>query len=412
MNRWQRATLIPLRGCFAIAALTLSASAWAVDVSWLAVGRADVRLRTPLPGDVGKPLTADLELLPAGRLSLGWSRTLIEFSYTPSLLFREPHLQGPVRLMNRGSAAVRTRWRRATFALQQQGSYGQADVGALRTREDSLGSAPVVEVQTLGLVPFVSSATTATLDLSTSERGRLSVTGGYLLSGSPDNPVLPMQRGPLVRASFRFAFDRRDTLTTTTQATHADFVNGQQQTYAFLTEEWSRQPTRLLNLSVMGGVAFTHEVVPEGLPSQLVAGTYDEVLPVAATTLAWRDAVSTPTLQLETGLRLAPFADRFTGLIYERVEARLTGRKVLSHLWLSSNLGAAWAVPLGRSPQAGDVIVFADAAAGWPIKQWLTLVGSTRVLYAHQPRLGVDAGGVQWVLTLSVMVQHQGSTSW
>ena len=404
MNRWQRATLV--------AALTLSAAARAVDVNWVTVGRADVRVRTPLPGDRGTPLTTDLELLPSGRLSLGWARTLIEFTYTPSLLFREPQLLGPVRLMNRGSAVMRSRWRRGTFALQQQASYGQADVGALRTREDGLGSAPVVEVQTLGLVPFVSSTTSATLDFATSRRSRISLTGGYLLSGSPDSPVLPMQRGPLARASFRFAFNRRDALTTTAQATHADFDNGQQQTYAFLTEEWSRQPIRLLSLSMMGGVAFTREFIPEGLPNQLLPGTFNEVLPVAATTLSWRDSVTTPTLQLETGVRLAPFADRFTGLIYERVEARLTGRKLFSQLSLSSNLGAAWAVPLGRSPQAGDVIVFADAAAGWAVKHWLTLVGSTRVLYAHQPRLGVDAGGVQWVLTLSVMVQQQGSTSW
>lgn len=404
MNRGQLATLV--------AALTLSASARAVEVSWLTVGRADVRVRTPLPGDRGAPLTTDLELLPSGRLSFGWARARIELDYTPTLLFREPHLLGPVRLMNRGSALVRYRWSRATLALQQQAAYGQADVGALRARVDVLGG-PVVEVQTLGLVTFVSSTSYATLDVTTGRRSQLNLSGGYLLSGSPDSPALPIQRGPLARASFRFASDRRDTWVTTAQATHADFDNGQRQTYSFLTQEWSRVLARPLTLSVSGGVAFTHEVVPEGLPSMLLPGTFNEVLPVATATLAWRQPLSTPTLQLEAAARLAPFADRFTGLIYERVEARLTGRKLLTPVALSSNVGAAWAVPLGRSPQAGDVIVYADATAGWAVKPWLTLVGSTRVLYAHQPRLGAQAGsGFQWVLTFAVMLQEQGSTVW
>lgn len=403
-SRGQLATLV--------AALTFSASARAVEVSWVTVGRADLRVRTALPGDRGTPLTGDLELLPSGRLAFGWARARLELNYTPTLLFREPHLLGPVRLMNRGSALVRYRWSRAALALQQQAAYGQADVGALRTREDVSGGA-VVEVQTLGLVNFVSSVSYATLDLTTSRRSQLNLSGGYLLSGSPDSPALPIQRGPLARASFRFAFDRRDTLVTTAQGTHADFDNGQQQTSAFVTQEWSRLLARPLTLSVSGGAAFTREVVPEGLPSMLLPGTFNEVLPVAAATLAWRDSLTTPTFQLEAAARLAPFSDRFTGLIYERVEARLTGRKrLIPDLTLTSNLGAAWAVPLGRSPQAGDVIVYADATAGWAARPWLTLVASTRVLYAHQPRLSGQAGGFQWVLTFSAMLQEQGSTVW
>lgn len=404
MNRGQLATLV--------AALTLSASARAVEVSWATVGRADVRVRTLLPGDRGTPLTGDLELLPSGTVAFGWVRTRIELNYAPTLLFREPHLLGPVRLMNRGSALVRHRWSRATLALQQQAAFGQADVGALRPRQEILGG-EVIEVQTIGVVNFVSSASYASLDVTTSKRSQLNLSGGYLLSGSPDNPTLPIQRGPLARASFRFVLDRRDALVTTARAAHADFDNGQKQTSAFLIQEWSHLLARPLTLSLSGGVAFTREVIPEGLPSMSLPGTFDEVLPVASASVAWREPLSTPTFQLEATARVVPFADRFTGLIYERVEAQLMGRKVLPPaVTLSSSLGAAWAVPLGRSPQAGDVIAYADATAGWAVKPWLTLVGSTRVLYAHQPRLGAQAGSFQWVLTLSVMLQEQGSTVW
>lgn len=395
-----------------VAVLTLSASARAVEVSWLTVGRADVRVRTALPGDRGTPVTGDFELLPSGALTFAWARTRLEVNYTPTLLFREPHLLGPVRLMNRGSALVRYRFSQATLSLQQQAAYGQADVGALRTREDVLGGA-VVEVQTLGLVNFVSSTSYAALDFTTSRRSQLSLSGGYFLSGSLDSPALPIQRGPLARASFRFALNRRDALVTTAQATHAAFDNGQQQTFAFVTEEWSRLLARPLTVSVSFGAAYTREVVPEGLPSMLLPGTFNEVLPVASAALTWREPLTTPTFQLEAAARLAPFADRFTGLIYERVEARLSGRKMLTpDVALASNLGAAWAVPLGRSPQAGDVIAYADATAGWAAKSWLRLAGSTRVLYAHQPRLSAQAGGFQWVLTFSVMLQEQGSTVW
>lgn len=395
-----------------VAALALSSPASAVEVSWVAIGRADLRVRSLLPGDRSTVLTTDLELLPSARLAFDWSQTRVELTYTPSLLFREPQLLGPVRLMNRGSAQLRHRWGQGAFTLLQQGAYGQADVGALRTREDITGGA-VVEVQTLGLVNYVSSSSYATLELTTGRRSQLSLSGGYLLSGSPDSPALPIQRGPTARASLRVTIDRRDSLVTTGQATHADFSNGQQQTYAVLTEEWLRLLARPLSLSLSAGAAFTREVIPPGLPSMLLPGTFTEVLPVATATITWREPLTTPVTQLEASARLAPFADRFTGLIYERLEVRLSGRRLLpSDLALTSNLGAAWAVPLGRSPQAGDVIVYADAALGWAAKTWLTLVGSGRVLNAYQPRLGAQSNGLQWVVTASVMVQEQGSTVW
>lgn len=396
-----------------VAALALCAApARAVEVSWLAVGRLDVRLRTPLPGDVATVLTTDLELLPIANLNFTWSRTRLELTYTPSLIFREPQLLGPVRLMNRGSAQFRHRWRQATLTLTQQGAYGQADVGALRTRQDVTG-VPVVEVQTLGLVNYVESVTYAQLDALTTRRTQLSLSAGYRLAGSPDSAALPLQRGPLARVAFRYQVDRRDTLTTVAQASHADFVNGQQQTLATLTEELTHLLARPLSLTASAGAAWTREVVPDGLPTRLLPGTFNEVLPVASATLSWREPLNTPTLQLDASVQLAPFADRFTGLIYERLEGRVSGRKVLpAELAVSANLGAAYAVPLGRSPQAGDTIAYADASLSWLTTRWLTLVASTRLLYAHQPRLGGQTGAWQWVLTLSAQVQDQGSTVW
>jgi hypothetical protein len=60
-------------------------------------------------------------------------------------------------------------------------------------------------------------------------------------------------------------------------------------------------------------------MTPTGPP----AGTYVDILPIGGLALAFAAPLREFMWEGEARVRLTPFADRFTGTVYERVEARL-----------------------------------------------------------------------------------------
>lgn len=392
--------------------LACSHAALAADVTWDVSARADLRVRTPLPGDLGTGLTFDLELAPAGGLLIAGDERAFALRYTPSFIWREPQAGGALLPMQRAQLGFTQRWRRATLLLQQEGAWGLSDVGSLRTPDlGSTGSGtptvPVGEVQTLGGTPYLRSNSGAALDVTLTRQVSAGLFAGYAVSGSPDaTSALPLQHGPTASGRVRVQLTRADALTTGAQFLSASFSTGQQQLVAQLTETWEHVVSRQVSLNAMAGLAVTRELIPEGAVG---AGSFLDVLPVASVGASWQPPQR--ALTVSGSVRMAPFADRFTAFVYERLEARGQLDWRLSREWaVMGGLTSAWAVPLGTAEQAGDALASGDASVNWSVYRWLVLQASMRVVWTSQPRL--DAQQVQGVATLSVLVREQDSFAW
>ncbi len=400
--------------------------ALAVDVRYGVAVRTDARTRTPLPGDLGTVVTGDLEVSPRADLSLGVDASTFSALYAPSFLWREPQTGGRFLPLQRARLAFQTVWSRATFLVAQDGAYGVADVGFLRLPDGSIPST-VAEVQSLGSVPYMRSATSVSLESRPSNSFSLGLAASFQISGSTDEAQqqqLPLQYGPTASVRARLAVSRSDGLTTFGQASQATFVTGQKQFVAQLSEIWDRQLSRTLLLNLGVGLALTreHVIAMQGIP-----GDYMDLLPIALASLAWRDVLSGHPLVVTTSVRMAPFSDRFTANVYERVEARVQGAWRPAKDWtVTAATGGAYAVPLGLSlakpieatmidrsglDQSGDRLVFGEGSVVWAVKTWLLLQASARVLWTEQPRLRAQ-GQFQAVGTVSVTVQQQDSLAW
>ena len=411
----------------------VATSALAVDVKYEVALRTDLRARNPLPGDLGTTVTGDLELIPRAQVSLGIDASALQFLYAPTILWREPQqgARSQVLPLQRGRVAFDTHWSRGTFHVSEDAAYGQTYVGALRNPEGA--AEPVAEVQSLGIVHYVRSFTAVGLESRPSDRFTLGLVAGYQVSGSTDPPpaqtdplgspavsALPLQYGPTALASGRVTVTRQDGLTTSAQVSQAHFITGADQLVAQLRETWARQLSRTTTFTLGAGAALAREVV---VPTTRTpnAGTFLDLLPVASVGLDWRDMLSEHPLRLDTSLRMAPFADRFTGAVYERVELRGHGEWRFAKEWMTTGaLGGAIAVPVAvalqapdnvsRVTQVGDRVLYAEGTVAWAVKTWLLLQASARVLWTEQPRF--QTSGVQAVGTVSVTVQQQDSLAW
>jgi hypothetical protein len=235
---------------------------------------------------------------------------------------------------------------------------------------------------------------------------------------------MPLQWGPTGSARMRIAVSRTDGMTTFGQLSGARFSTGQEQLIGQLSEIWDRVLSRRATLNVGAGLALTRELITArqqfGTP-----GVYVDLLPIALASLSWNDRVENAPLRFNTSLRMSPFADRFTGNVYERLEGRVQGDYRPHKDWIVTAatggalaVGIAWSIAKPEAAgagngtnQAGDRLLFGEATVGWTPKAWLLLQASTRATWTEQPRLGLP-GMLQWVGTLSVTVTQQDSLAW
>ena len=398
----------------ALVACMGTAHAVAADVQTAVSGRIDTRVRSPLPGDLGAIITTDAEVLPSAGITLGWGTTRLGLVYNPSILFREPQLGPRARVfaLHRGRAFFGHRFGRANLTLTQEAAYGTTDVGALVSTDGTpIQNASGVFVA--GALPYERFASLAMLDVTPSPLYSFSFSGGYVISGSPqaDNVVLPLQWGPFALARFRATVVPRNFLITQGQYLSAEFATGQLQLVAQLTEAYEHEFRRNLTASLGAGLALTREHIVE-IPNGPRPGDYQEVLPVALASMLWRNELGYRPFTLNVNVRLGPFADRYTALVYERVEAQLQGEwRVSKPVTALANAGLAYAVPVGLSTQAGDRIYYGEGGARWALKEWVTLGAIGRLVWSEQPRLGIP-GYLQWLLTFSVTFHDERSFAW
>jgi len=393
-------------GIVVVVLLTAAPDARALDVAYGAAATTWVRTRTPLPGDQGTIITGDLELDPVLDLALLFGPSVLAFQYAPQLIWREPQTGGRLLPLQRGRAGFTHRFSHATLLITEDAAWGLADIGSLRNPDGSLPGA-VSEVQTLGGVPYERSATLVSLDGQPSSRVSLGASAGFAVSGSPAGTTngLPLQWGPSGSLRARVLLTRLDGLSPLVSVFSSRFITGQEQLISTATATWDHQLLRTWSFTLGAGAALTRDVVVD--PQQGTPGTYVEALPVGAVTTSWRDKVEHQALGLSGSFRVAPFADRFTGNVYERMEARAQADwKPTKDLTVMAAASGALAVGIGRAPQAGDRLVSGEASATWTLTTWLVLQAAGRVLWTEQPRLGTP-GQTQAVVTVSVTVKEQ-----
>lgn len=399
-----------------VRAATVGLALLALDAAAAVVGyevsaTATVATRAPLPGDVAVGATTDLQLDPVAAGAIQWTRTLLTLRYAPQLIIREPQAAARVLPLHQATVSLQHRFTRASLLLSEDASYGVADIGSLRLPAGAMPTG-VFEVQTLGAVPYVRSASYAVLDVRPNDRVTATLSAAWLLSGDPTGGLaLPLQSGPAATATLNLMVDRRLHLITTVQASHAVFNTGGEQSIAFFTEGVQWALARPTTLTLSAGAALTRErvVAIEGGPPP---GLFFEALPVAHAALASTLELKGIPVQLQLGLHLSPFADRFTGFVYERLEGRASATSRLTReLTAAASLGTGYAIDLGRAPQAGDSATFGEASLRWDRTDWFALVGTGRAVWTEQPRTMMP-GQVLWAFTLAAVVRDRDTTSW
>lgn len=420
-----------------LAVLLVANAALAQGTAYLVSARAEVRTRNLQPGSLGA-VTNEVELRPVAGLLWGGDATRLGVSYQPVLLLRDPFALGPVGLLHRALLAFSQRGALAAFRLDLDGSWGITDVSALRPADTATPGS--IETRTLGLVPYVRTWGRLGVDVTLTRRTALSLDGGYQLSGSPEDLSLPIQHGPFATTRFTWRPDARNTFTTTVLGAHAEYftdptlvqlapvpdplppeglderpiVRTHRSTLVQGTQAFDHSFDSRTSLGVAAGVAWTREqvwyITRVGLTqdTNITESLFRELLPVASATVSHR-LVAGGALELRATARLGPFSDRFTGNIYERLEALAQVRWRPTRLVEATGTGGGgWAVNIGRAEQVGDRIVYGDARVTWTPAPWLAVQGDARLAWSEQPSYGIP-GGLQWLVGVAATVLDKGA---
>jgi hypothetical protein len=406
-------------GAAALFAL-LTQAALAADLRYTVGVQSEVRARSVLPGDVATTLaTVDIEAQASGEAQLAFGPTQLGIAYTPLLVLREPQVRARLLPLHRALASVSTNWRTGTISLTQTGTYGFTDIGPLRSLGNLGGPPPVgaPAVQTAGFIELVSSFTSVTFTQQFSRTVSLSAEADYSLNGAVDGLSLPLQFGPSLSAGLRNTVTRVDVLQTSFQYRFAEFYSadqptrvGQQLTVAQLTQDWLRSLTRTLSFELGAGLALSGEYRPIDPTTGATAGRqYFDLLPAAHASLSWRPERGT---ELALGVRLSPFADRFTALVYERLEGTASFQWQPQRLvTLRFSASAAYNVDLGSAERAGDSLYSADLSLLWQAWPALAFTAGARGLFARQPSVMVPDQG-QWQINAGVIARMQDALGW
>jgi hypothetical protein len=256
-------------------------------------------------------------------------------------------------------------------------------------------------------VPYVRLAGGALLEQRVGGRVTLRAEGGYEVSGSTQNVNLPLQWGPAGLLAVKVDVTGVDSLTTTALGKHADFMTGQRQTLLEATERWARHLSRELEGEVSAGVGVVQQSVTDAAPAVPWA-----VLPVAAVGVSWRLPVEGSKLELRARCGLAPFADRFTATVYERLDALVAATwSTRDGLTVGLGLSGARSFAGVASSTSPDFFVAIESSLAWAAQPWLTLGTSLRAAHTEVLVEGATPAN-QWLVSAWVAVHSEGRKSW
>ena len=395
-------------------ALLLGAGpAAAARVEYGLAARTEARIRSPLPGDATGNTSGDLAFEPTLGLRVTAGAGEFTAGYLPSLTVRDL-AWGPLVLpLHRARLGARWTTAGVMARLDQEGSLGVLSLGPLRDETGAPASGQVGDATTTGLLPYLRSVSTAAVDVTLGRDLHLLGDLAWQASGGQTAEAqrqLPLQWGPAGQVQVKWLASRRDTLLASLSGRHAEFSSGQVQTIAQLTGDWLARFDRTWSLDLTAGGAFTWQRVPATLDAP--AASHANPQPVGAATLTALWPVQGWTLGGSARLRLAPYADRFTGTVWERAEGQLALTGTWAKPWLATLTGgAAQGVPLGSPVLSPDRLLSLEGNVGWTPLSWLQLMAFVRVARTERP--GTDtAATTYWAGGLALTVRETLEQAW
>ena len=432
-----------------VVGMVLTASvAEAVQLEWTVGVSGAATARSGFPGDLARSedggvavVTGDLSVVPAGEVALNFGATRVSLGYSPNLFFREPLAKGPVLVLHNGRVGVTTRWQGGSFTFSETGAYGVTDINPLRVQEGTPATT-VSNVQTVNVVPYLSSTTTATIDQSLATRVRLGLSASYIMAGSlnsvdggtptadPVTTPLPFSYGPSGTVAVTFIPSQADSLAASVQAMQASFVNKRELVLIQAGLMWNRQFSSTFTTSLTVGAAMGHQRVctafegqdyceATNLPSnwdpqlQKPGWTSWEVLPLLAAAATGQIPIGLGSpIGLTASLRLAPYADRITAAVYARLEGRLQAEwSPVRTFVVRLGGGAGYALQIyAADSQGGQQLYMGDAGVGWTPVEWFTLQLTGRAVWVILPQQN-PSRTFDWGATLTAAFRLRGSVS-
>jgi hypothetical protein len=392
-----------------LAGLVLTVGARASEAEFLLQLESQARVRSSLPGDVGTGATADVELLPVGGVRVQVAPVAFELAYRPTFVFRDLLAPGPLVALHRADAAVAWQQAGTLVRLSSEGARGQVDLGPLL----ALDGTPVGQVapgSTLGLVDYVRSSTTLAVSQRVSPLLLLRAEGTYQVSGSPQSTGLPLQWGPSGLLQALWELTPVDHFVTTASVQHAEFVTLQRQTLGQATQAWKHALTPVLDFELVGGLAVVQQYAPD--LGAVAAHTSVDVEPVLGVTALDTLQVRGSVLGLRGHVGLAPFADRFTATVYERLETTVGATWALrSTLTMSIAASMARSFPRAESATPADLLVGGETSTVWALQPWLSVGAALRAVHVEALTSGAVSQN-QWLASVSLTLHDREHTSW
>ncbi len=393
----------------ALLVLLLGMGAPASDAQFLLQLESQTRVRSSLPGDVGTGATDDIELLPVFATRVQLSPFAFDLAYRPTFVFRDLAGQGPLVALHRADAAIQWQHQGTLVRASTDVAKGKVDLGPLLAL-DGAPPGSIAPGTTIGLVDYVRSSTSLSVGQRVAPHLLFRIEGTYQVSGSTQTTGLPLQWGPAGVLQAVWELTPVDQFVTTASAQHADFATLQRQTLVEATQRWKHELTAVLSVEAVGGIAVVQQYAPDLLA--VPAHTGLDVLPVLGVTALQTLQVRSSVLGLHGHVGLAPFADRFTATVYERLETTVGVSWVLR-----STLTMSVAASLARSfPRAGtgitpDLLVGGETATVWAVQPWLSLGAAVRAVHVEALVPGNFAQN-QWLASVSLTLHDLEHTAW
>jgi hypothetical protein len=254
---------------------------------------------------------------------------------------------------------------------------------------------------TVQLVPPVTSlgfrAVDGTLGLgmTTGPRHRLQLSLGAGFEGGAtlaDQRWLPLQQRLHGLATLEWDAGPHDVLASLLEVTTAQFSSGPDVGTALLTETWRHVVSPSLRVWIGGGPAVAAQ--------RSTAGTMGRLLPAGETGLGLEGQLAGIPTTASLAVTLAPFVDRVTGAVPQRVGATAVLAALPARSWrLEANASAGRVV---EGPQRGDQAWAGGAQLGRLLGERVELALGVRGLMQLQPRY--EGRTVDWYAFLSLAV--------
>ncbi len=368
---------------------------WASEGVFTIADRTEMRVRDPDP--ITNALALDVATAVDARATLRVPRWQYVLAYMPQFSALDVNGAGiHPAVMN--TALVSADWHsgRTDIELAENAGYGDLtfeSLSGIPTPESpATTGTPAGRPAPVPIVPLVPSAqsvryaSSETTLVSTLRLRPWTFTPrvGYQLSGGVDAPAqqqIPFQKGPFGSLSADYRLGARDHLDTLGTASETSFSNGPEALLVDLGEQWWHRWSRMTE-SVFGAGASVTRVRPA-----FDAPYVNDVSPVADAQLVQGFAQGPSKEQVRLDLRLAPFVNRLTGLVDQRITATLDGS------WTRRRFSVLVFGTAGQSLEQGTVefgrVLTAELDASYRAAHAVSFDAGARVIHQVQNAAGV-----------------------